>query len=326
MDCRVAGLSQRKRPAQVVCLGVCTPPRHHERRPRGLRAGASSGCRGCGVGGPGAVSHAFLCRGTRHRGPRMGDGGGGSAEPEEDARGPVTCATLQTGSSPCRAVRAWGAAPRSVSGSPPRALSPFHLHDTLANRPTACPPPPRILHQETGGAPAEPGWPAGTRSPSETARSRRRPCPAVPRRPGDPATSLPEVSPPAPPGRGRRRASRETRGFALGALGRADETVTTPGPGHARAGRTQDRACVSVSARFWRRFWRRFPICCSSAGGRKRPGRRPQHLSRVRGSRPAVAPRTGRGRSPFACALRPTPAPRAPRPPPTAHAAHGCLS
>lgn len=141
MDCRVAGLSQRKRPAQVVCLGVCTPPRHHERRPRGLRAGASSGCRGCGVGGPGAVSHAFLCRGTGHRGPRMGDGGGGSAEPEEDARGPVTRAPCRLGAAPAGRSERGGPRPVQSTVPPPRALSPFHLHDTLANRPTACPPP-----------------------------------------------------------------------------------------------------------------------------------------------------------------------------------------
>lgn len=148
-----------------------------------------------------------------------GMGEGGSAEPEEDARGPVTRAPCRLGAAPAGRSERGGPRPVQSAVPPPRALSPFHLHETLANRPIACPPPPRILHQETGGAPAEPGWPAGTRSPSETARSRRRPCPAVPRRPGDPATSLPEVSPPAPPGRGRRRASRETRGFALFSLG-----------------------------------------------------------------------------------------------------------
>lgn len=248
MDCRVAGLSQRKRPAQVVCLGVCTPPRHHERRPRGLRAGASSGCRGCGVGGPGAVSHAFLCRGTRHRGPRVGDGGGGSAEPEEDARGPVTRAPCRLGAAP--AGRSERGGPRPVQSAVPcPGLSPRFISMTRWPTDRVSPPSPFTVNQETGGAPAEPGWPAGTRSPSETARSRRRPCPAVPRRPGDPATSLPEVSPPAPPGRGRRRASRETRGLrAAGRPGKSRRNSDNSGPGP-RAGRAHSGPCVCVGVR-----------------------------------------------------------------------------
>lgn len=159
MDCRVAGLSQWKRPAQVVCLGVCTPPRHHERRPRGLRAGASSGCRGCGVGGPGAVSHAFLCRGTRHRGPRVGDGGGGSAEPEEDARGSRRPADWEQ---PLQGSQSLGGRAPFSQRFPCPGLSPRFISMTRwPTDPPRVPPHPAFYTRKQAGHPQSPAGPRG---------------------------------------------------------------------------------------------------------------------------------------------------------------------
>lgn len=74
----------------------------------------------------------------------------------------------------CRTFRERGEPrPAHSAVSSPRALCSFHLRDTLANGLRV----PPSLNQETGGGPAEPSWPVGTRSQSETARF-RRPCSA----------------------------------------------------------------------------------------------------------------------------------------------------
>lgn len=249
MGCRVAGLSQRKRPAQVVCLGVCTPPRHHEQCPRGLRAGASSGCRGCGVGGPGAVSHAFLCRGTRHRGPRVGDGGGGSAEPEEDARGPVTRAPCRLGAAP--AGRSERGGPRPVQSAVPRpGLSPRFISMTRwPTDPPRVPPHPAFYTRKQAGHPQSPAGPRGlgprARRPDPdvgpalpshgvpaTRRHRSRRCPH--RRPREGGGE-------GPPG--RRGASRSSRWAGRPGKSRRNSDNSGPGP---RAGRAHSGPCVCV--------------------------------------------------------------------------------
>lgn len=122
----------------------------------------------------------------------------------------------------CRTFRERGEPrPAHSAVSSPRALCSFHLQDTLANGLRV----PPSLNQETGGGPAEPSWPVGTRSQSETARF-RRPCSADCRaRLGcrhqtcRPAKSRGRcswsVSPLVSPGKGWRRTSRETRGLCF---------------------------------------------------------------------------------------------------------------